>query len=508
MQISIRDKRRTGPPDGGPLPEIPLVKTMDWSGTSGWPRSLGISSHAVSTKTAHHSISRYSGGTSPPVNDRTFPQRFARAKPQPERSSKFIWEESTHGDEIREPPFQKTKELANPQWGMPLKPDSHSSMSRLSRRAGRQKILLDRMDKWQNNQLFVTNEYNTSDVPGYSSVDGYNPGKLEPPDTNGELSNQNCISNHSLYGQYRRPQWPENTHHERQKQTFAQRDGPDIKGGSTQKRTSQEQQDRINADYLVALELEREEVRRANLETSRLRAQLADAKRKCGYDEPRSGKVAMKVPVADCAQSLPKGSGLHRAMHGDRGSSDPSDSSSGTDDFRGNDLNHDLNSESDGSINYRGRDLFHKTPKSDHSSDSEGIRRRKREKRRQHRAKLQELKYQQSFLKQDPPFKYSGEIQASLFKKWVREVWDWIKRGRMSTQQGIELSGKYCGGRAYKFFERDILNVRKKYLLAEYFEAMFDYLFPATFRWINVTRLMHVHNVTCWHLIFFNSCKT
>jgi hypothetical protein len=373
------------------------------------------------------------------------------------------------------------------------------------------------MYKWQNNQLFAANEYNTSDVPGYSSVDGYNPGKLEPPDTDGELSNPNRRSNRSLYSQYRRPQRPENTHRERQKQTFAQRDVPDIKGGSALKRTSREQQDRINADYLVALELEREEVRRANLETSRLRAQLAEAKRERGYDEPRSGKVAMKVPVAERAQSvkkekrktrsadvpiakltntrfgvvigtdhgsskLPEGSGLRRAMHGDRGSSDPSDSSSGTDDFGGNDLNHDLNSESDGSINYRGRNLFRKTPKSDHSSDSEGIRRRKREKRRRHRAKLQELKYQQSFLKQDPPFKYSGEIQASLFKKWVREVRDWIKRGRLSTQQGIELSGKYCGGRAYKFFERDILNARKKYLLAEYFEAMFVYLFPATFR--------------------------
>jgi hypothetical protein len=44
------------------------------------------------------------------------------------------------------------------------------------------------------------------------------------------------------------------------------------------------------------------------------------------------------------------------------------------------------------------------------------------------------------------------------------------------------LSGKYCGGKAYKFFKHDILNAQKKYTLVEYFEAMFDYLFPATFR--------------------------
>jgi hypothetical protein len=39
----IRDKHRTGPPDRGPLAEIPLVKAMDWSRTSGWTRSDAMS---------------------------------------------------------------------------------------------------------------------------------------------------------------------------------------------------------------------------------------------------------------------------------------------------------------------------------------------------------------------------------------------------------------------------------------------------------------------------------
>jgi hypothetical protein len=272
-------------------------------------------------------------------------------------------------------------------------------------------------------------------------------------------------------------------------------------------------------------------VRQAKLEASRLHVQLAEAKREHGnYYKPHSSKAAVKVGVAERAKSvkdtkstnthlgvaigtdrglskLPERSGLHRAMHRDRGSSDSSDSSSSTGDFRENDLNSDFNSESDGSINYRGRNLFRKAPESDHSSDSEGIRRRKREKCRQHRAKLQELKYQQAFLNQDPPFEYSGKVQASLFKKWVREVRVWIKHGQLSTQQGIKLSGKYCGGKAYKFFECDILNARKKYTLAEYFEAMFDYLFPATFRMDQRDKLMRVLNMICQHRISCDSCK-
>jgi hypothetical protein len=268
---------------------------------------------------------------------------------------------------------------------------------------------------------------------------------------------------------------------------------------------TQEQQDQINADHLLALALERKD----NL---RLRAQLADAEARGRVDAIRS-KSAAKTPIictksvkdrfqsgvvagklasthlgvtlgTDRASSkLPERSGLHRAMRGDGGKSEPSDSSSSdSDDHRGNGPEDSSDSGSDESINYNGRDLFRKAPGSDHSSDSKDTKRRKSERRKRYRAKLQEIKFQQSFLKQEPPFKYGGEVQASLFKKWVREVRSWIKRGRLSTKQGIMTSGQYCVGKAYQFFERDVLSSRKKYTLTEYFEAMFDYIFPATFR--------------------------
>jgi hypothetical protein len=257
------------------------------------------------------------------------------------------------------------------------------------------------------------------------------------------------------------------------------------KAFSPEKSMPQERQDQINADHLIALELEREEARRANLEISRLRAQLEKAKRGADLKDAarisvhecvnsvkkatRSADVAHKVNAhlgialgTDRASSkLPEHSGLRRAMHGDRGSSDPSDSSSNSsdrNDQRGSESKRAPRSVSDDSIDYHGRDLFCKGPESDHSSDSKDTKRRKSEKRKWYRAKLQEIKFQQSFLKQDPPFKYGGEVQASLFKKWVREVRNWIKRGRLSTKQGIITSGQYCTGRAYKFFKRDILS--------------------------------------------------
>jgi len=66
------------------------------------------------------------------------------------------------------------------------------------------------------------------------------------------------------------------------------------------------------------------------------------------------------------------------------------------------------------------KDIFRHQPESDHPSDN--TKRRKREKRRRHRAKLNALKYCQSFLKNDPPSKYNGKVQASTYKKWCQEV--------------------------------------------------------------------------------------
>jgi hypothetical protein len=43
--------------------------------------------------------------------------------------------------------------------------------------------------------------------------------------------------------------------------------------------------------------------------------------------------------------------------------------------------------------------------------------------------------------------------------------------------------GKYLGGHTYYFYKRNILDLKKGYKsLTEYFEAMFDYVFPVDFQ--------------------------
>ena len=126
-------------------------------------------------------------------------------------------------------------------------------------------------------------------------------------------------------------------------------------------------------------------------------------------------------------------------------------------------------------------DIFRHEPESNHSSDPKGTKHRKHEKRHCHRVKLNALKYHQSFLKNEPPFKYGGEVQARTFKKWCQEVHSWIKDGHLGHKCGICQSGKYLTGKAYKFFKQDILQKGIKYTLMDYFVALFDYIFPADF---------------------------
>jgi hypothetical protein len=127
-------------------------------------------------------------------------------------------------------------------------------------------------------------------------------------------------------------------------------------------------------------------------------------------------------------------------------------------------------------------DFLTMEPESDHASDSDSTKHDKRATRRTYRAKLNLLKYQQSFIKNEPPFVYSGDANATTFKKWVREVRDWKERARLTTNQSLRMIGKYLSGQAYRFYERDILDLQKGYSLTEFFEQLFDYVFPPDFR--------------------------
>ncbi|KAJ6475201.1 hypothetical protein C8R47DRAFT_1199221 [Mycena vitilis] len=180
---------------------------------------------------------------------------------------------------------------------------------------------------------------------------------------------------------------------------------------------------------------------------------------------------------------LPRGSRLSRAMRGggpsDSDSSSESDSSSSTDESRWKLPEIPTSSDEESMSDY-----FPEEPDSVHSSDSELTKSAKRRAKRRYKEAMVKMKFQQGFLKADPPFVYNGEAKADLFNKWVREVRNFAKLGFLSPRQAVKMIGKYLGGKAYRWYDRDVLNAKKKikWTFKKFFTALFDEVFPADFR--------------------------
>lgn len=230
---------------------------------------------------------------------------------------------------------------------------------------------------------------------------------------------------------------------------------------------------------------------KANDENKRLQDEI---KRLTAAGQKTDHKSEQRASTARATSVLPPGSAVNRAIHGDRpggGPSDPGDSDDGgkppkKDPGKGKkparkESTPDPDDSDTGDDKDKG-DIFDDEPESDHASDSAGTKKRKRAARRRYRARIARLKYQQAFLKTTPPFIYNGEVQATLFKKWVREVRLWIEQGRLGDSEGVQTAGRFLAGRAYQFFERDVLALQKKYSLTEFFERLFNYVFPVDFR--------------------------
>lgn len=464
-------------------------------------------------------------------NKKYFPDSFAsdgesdpNDKVVKEDSSLRLWSEADEfDDDIGPVPFVvKIEPAMSPDLWSPRVLES-DTINRILLQSNENKMLNERMHRINVDSMLSSDEEQSDDLQIHPGLSAYS----DQRDVESDTSNN---TRKSTSGKYKRPPRPSRLagirleqpdHTASGKRSPAESATPipfHDKGkwrAETSGSTIREQLLQMEFDRDLAEKLQREERMQFEAERDALKSKINKLNRRATAavpEEVREAETAARQPSREHRSSdsrslarssvphlgvnlgyerssskLPKKSGLRRAMRGDPGDSDSSDSSS--DEPRKPSRKRSRpsdSSDSSGSGNessdYKGRKIFRNGPTSDHKSDSSSTKVRKSEKRRRHRAKMMELKYQQSFLKQDPPFKYAGELQASTFKRWTREIRDWKKRGRLNTKDIIYVSGKYCTGKAYKFFERDILIGRKRYSLTEYFESMFDYLFPATFR--------------------------
>ncbi|KZP03059.1 hypothetical protein FIBSPDRAFT_688153, partial [Athelia psychrophila] len=85
-------------------------------------------------------------------------------------------------------------------------------------------------------------------------------------------------------------------------------------------------------------------------------------------------------------------------------------------------------------------------------------------------------------LKVSPPTTYKGEVQASTFNKWVREIQEWTETGLLDAYQSLQACGKFSSDRAYKYYEQEVCNRGLRPALEDYFIGLYEYIFPATYR--------------------------
>lgn len=183
---------------------------------------------------------------------------------------------------------------------------------------------------------------------------------------------------------------------------------------------------------------------------------------------------------ARASDSLPPDSALYRAIQGRQRKSraakptrapmarpSPGDSSNDSSDTSSSD-----------------EDVFSpsKQPLPDKPGDSPEVLAEKQLARATHRAKLDRLKIQMSFLKPVLPEIYKGEADAEAFEKFSDQMHDYAKMAYLDSKQAIKIASSRCSGKAYNFYESEVRRGKKKLELSEFLKGMFDYIFPANFR--------------------------
>ncbi|KZP22577.1 hypothetical protein FIBSPDRAFT_890216 [Athelia psychrophila] len=199
-----------------------------------------------------------------------------------------------------------------------------------------------------------------------------------------------------------------------------------------------------------------------------------------GVDSSRTFRSS--ATPAQASDALPVNSTLYQAIVGSPRKSRQSRPQKKAADIPGDSDPSDLsNSSSDDSLSSV-RGAFPKQPESDHEDDSNSVKKAKSKARRDHRSRLEIMKYQQSFLKPTLPEIYKGEADADTFEKYSDQCHDYAKVAFMDSAQAVKLAGSRCSGDAYRFYESEVRRGKKKFTLTEFLRGMFDYVFPANFR--------------------------
>ncbi|KAF8585601.1 hypothetical protein K439DRAFT_1615872 [Ramaria rubella] len=120
-------------------------------------------------------------------------------------------------------------------------------------------------------------------------------------------------------------------------------------------------------------------------------------------------------------------------------------------------------------------------PPNPDTDDSAGMRRKRIAKRKWEDLRDQ-IRHEQSAVKAEPPFIYYGEPKFDVFQKWTYECVDYLESSHIRSSNQVKRLKKYVKGRAYTFFELEIMMAGQQWDLKTFFKELFNYCFPPNFR--------------------------
>ncbi|KAF8576871.1 hypothetical protein K439DRAFT_1640169 [Ramaria rubella] len=91
------------------------------------------------------------------------------------------------------------------------------------------------------------------------------------------------------------------------------------------------------------------------------------------------------------------------------------------------------------------------------------------------------IRWEQSAVKAEAPFIYYGEPKLDIFQKWTYECVNYLESSQIRSKDQVKRLKKYVKGRAYTFFELEIIMTGQRWDLKTFFEEIFNYCFLPNF---------------------------
>ncbi|KAF9255789.1 hypothetical protein L218DRAFT_809699, partial [Marasmius fiardii PR-910] len=95
------------------------------------------------------------------------------------------------------------------------------------------------------------------------------------------------------------------------------------------------------------------------------------------------------------------------------------------------------------------------------------------------------------------PPTYDGTPEAKRYQSWIMHLFQYMREGRVNSEEQVLLASHFLHGRALLFFLQKVANNYKHWKLLEFMNALFNFCFPLNYRSQQRKKLQRCYQNTC-----------